>query len=80
VNLALAFGHPSEVMDMSFGDQALVAEYLWKNEKLEAKVYEVPEEIDATVASLKLKGMGIEIDELTDEQRRYLTSWKEGTI
>lgn len=80
VNLAAAEGHPSEVMDMSFGDQALVAEYLWKSEKLEAKVYEVPEEIDATVASLKLKGMGIEIDELTDEQRRYLTSWKEGTI
>ncbi len=80
VNLAAAEGHPSEVMDMSFGDQALVAEYLWKNEKLEAKVYEVPEEIDTTVARLKMKGMGIEIDELTDEQRRYLTSWKEGTI
>jgi len=80
VNLAAAEGHPSEVMDMSFGNQALVAEYLWKNERLEAKVHEVPEEIDATVARLKLKGMNIEIDELTDEQKRYLTSWKEGTI
>ena len=80
VNLAAAEGHPSEVMDMSFGNQALVAEWLWKSEKLETRVHEVPEEIDATVAMLKLKGMGIEIDELTEEQRRYLTSWKEGTI
>ena len=80
VNLAAAEGHPSEVMDMSFADQALVAEWLWKGERLEPKVHEVPEEIDATVARLKLRGMSIEIDELTDEQRRYLTSWREGTI
>ena len=80
VNLAAAEGHPSEVMDMSFANQALVAEWLWKGERLEPKVYAVPEEIDATVARLKLKGMGIEIDKLTEEQRRYLTSWKEGTI
>jgi len=80
VNLAAAEGHPSEVMDMSFADQALVAEWLWKGDRLEPKVHEVPEEIDATVARLKLRGMSIEIDELTDEQRRYLTSWREGTI
>jgi len=80
VNLAAAEGHPSEVMDMSFADQALVAEWLWKGDRLEPKVHEVPEEIDATVARLKLRGMGIEIDELTDEQRSYLTSWREGTI
>jgi len=80
VNLAAAEGHPSEVMDMSFGNQALVAEWLWQGEKLEPKVHEVPEDIDSTVARLKLKGMGIEIDELTDEQKRYLTSWKEGTV
>jgi len=79
VNLAAAEGHPSEVMDMSFANQALVAEWLWKGDKLEPRVHEVPEEIDATVARLKLRGMGIEIDELTDEQRRYLSSWKEGT-
>jgi len=80
VNLAAAEGHPSEVMDMSFADQALVAEWLWKEDRLEPKVHDVPEEIDATVARLKLRGMGVEIDELTDEQRRYLTSWREGTI
>ena len=80
VNLAAAEGHPSEVMDMSFANQALVAEWLWKGERLEPRVHDVPEEIDAKVARLKLRGMGIEIDELTDEQRRYLTSWKEGTI
>ena len=80
VNLAAAEGHPSEVMDMSFANQALVAEYLWKTEGLEPKVYDVPREIDETVARLKLRGMGIEIDELTEEQRRYLQSWREGTI
>jgi len=80
VNLAAAEGHPSEVMDMSFANQALVAEWLWKGERLEPKVHKVPEEIDATVARLKLRGMGIEIDDLTEEQRRYLTSWKEGTV
>lgn len=80
VNLAAAEGHPSEVMDMSFANQALVAEWLWKSEKLEPKVHNVPDEIDAKVARLKLKGMGIQIDELSKEQRLYLTSWKEGTI
>jgi adenosylhomocysteinase len=80
VNLAAAEGHPSEVMDMSFSNQALVAEHIWKYEKMEAGVHKVPEEIDAGVARLKLKSMGIEIDKLTEEQSRYLTSWKEGTI
>jgi adenosylhomocysteinase len=80
VNLAAAEGHPSEVMDMSFADQSLVAEWLWKGEKLEPKVYEVPGHIDETVARLKLDGMGIKIDVLTEEQERYLSSWKEGTV
>ena len=80
VNLAAAEGHPSEVMDMSFSDQALVAEWLWKGEKLEPKVYDVPEEIDAKVARLKLSGMGVEIDVLTEEQEKYLRSWKGGTL
>jgi adenosylhomocysteinase len=80
VNLAAAEGHPSEVMDMSFADQALVAEWLWKGPKLEPKVYDVPREIDEIVARLKLEGMGIRIDKLTKEQERYLSSWKEGTV
>jgi adenosylhomocysteinase len=80
VNLAAAEGHPSEVMDMSFANQALSAEYLWSRERLEPGVYRVPEEIDERVAGLKLKGMGVEIDELTEEQRRYLSSWREGTL
>ncbi|MGD2142575.1 MAG: adenosylhomocysteinase, partial [Candidatus Bathyarchaeota archaeon] len=80
VNLAAAEGHPSEVMDMSFANQSLVAEWLWKEEKLEPKVYDVPRSIDETVARLKLEGMGIEIDTLTDRQKKYLSSWKEGTI
>jgi adenosylhomocysteinase len=67
-------------MDMSFADQALVAEWLWKSPKLEVGVHEVPEEIDRTVAKLKLEGLGIRIDELTEEQRKYLTSWNEGTV
>lgn len=80
VNLAAAEGHPSEVMDLSFADQALVAEYLWKSERLEPQVYRVPEEIDAMVAALKLKSMRVEIDELTEEQEKYIKSWREGTI
>jgi len=80
VNLAAAEGHPSEVMDMSFADQALVAEWLWKNPPMEPKVYDVPKSIDERVASLKLEGMGIEIDVLTERQKKYLTSWKEGTV
>lgn len=79
VNLAAAEGHPSEVMDMSFSLQALTAEWLTKNQKLEPKVYRVPEEIDKEVSRLKLKALGIKIDELTPEQKKYLKSWQEGT-
>ncbi|MCD6431979.1 adenosylhomocysteinase [Candidatus Bathyarchaeota archaeon] len=80
VNLAAAEGHPSEVMDMSFSNQALCVEYIAKKERMPPKVYSVPREIDETVARLKLKAMGIEIDELTEEQKRYLSSWSMGTI
>jgi len=80
VNLASAEGHPSEVMDMSFANQALCVEYLVKSKRLEPKVYDVPKEIDETVARLKLKSMAIEIDELTVEQKKYIASWEEGTI
>ena len=80
VNLAAAEGHPASVMDMSFANQALGAEYMVKQGRnLEKKVYSVPKEIDREIARLKLTAMGIEIDTLTDEQRRYLTSWQEGT-
>jgi adenosylhomocysteinase len=80
INLAAAEGHPAAVMDMSFANQALCAEYMAKNASmLENKVYDVPADIDAEVARLKLKAMGIEIDTLTEEQQRYLTSWEEGT-
>jgi len=80
INLAGAEGHPAAVMDMSFANQALCAEYIAKNaSSLEKKVYDVPEEIDSEVARLKLKAMGIVIDTLTEEQRRYLSSWEEGT-
>ena len=80
VNLAAAEGHPSEVMDLSFADQALVGEWLWKNPRLEVKVHDVPENIDTQVSSLKLKAMNIDIDTLTEKQIKYLRSWKEGTI
>ncbi|HEM55854.1 MAG: adenosylhomocysteinase, partial [Thermodesulfobacterium geofontis] len=80
VNLASAEGHPSGVMDMSFANQALCVEYIVKNkDKLENKVYPVPEKIDKEVARLKLKVMGIKIDTLTSEQEKYLSSWEEGT-
>ena len=80
INLVAGQGHPVEIMDMSFAIQALTAEYIAKNhENLESKVYAVPEEIDNEVAWLKLQAMGIKIDELTDEQKRYLEEWKEGT-
>jgi adenosylhomocysteinase len=80
INLAAAEGHPAAVMDMSFANQALCAEYVARNAKsLENKVYDVPADIDAEVARLKLKAMDIEIDTLTEEQQRYLTSWEEGT-
>jgi len=80
VNLASAEGHPSEVMDMSFSNQALCVEYLAKKEKMPPKVYDVPKEIDEKVAELKLEAMSIKIDELTEEQKQYLESWKMGTI
>jgi adenosylhomocysteinase len=80
VNLAAAEGHPAVVMDMSFADQALSAEYIAKHAKeLERKVYSVPKEIDKQVACLKLKALGIEIDTLTEEQEKYLKSWEMGT-
>jgi adenosylhomocysteinase len=80
INLAAAEGHPASVMDMSFADQALCMEYLVKNKgKLEVKVHTVPEEIDKEVARLKLKAMGVAIDTLTAEQKKYLSSWEEGT-
>ncbi|MDD5337922.1 MAG: adenosylhomocysteinase [Dehalococcoidales bacterium] len=80
INLAAAEGHPASVMDMSFANQALCMEYLVKNKgKLEVKVHRVPEDIDKEVARLKLKAMGVAIDTLTAEQRKYLTSWEEGT-
>jgi adenosylhomocysteinase len=80
INLAGAEGHPAAVMDMSFANQALCAEYMARNaSKLENKVYDVPDEIDSEVAQLKLAAMGIDIDVLTEEQQRYLSSWEEGT-
>lgn len=79
VNLAAAEGHPSEVMDMSFANQALCMEYLAKSERLPPKVYPVPKEIDESVARLKLKAMKIMIDKLTAEQRRYMATWEMGT-
>jgi adenosylhomocysteinase len=80
VNLSAAEGHPSEVMDMSFANQALSVEYITKTEKMSPKVYSVPEKIDSAVAKLKLKAMNIGIDELTDEQKKYLSTWEMGTI
>jgi adenosylhomocysteinase len=80
INLSAAEGHPACVMDMSFSTQALAAEFVIKNrDKLEKKVYNISEDIEEYVADLKLKSMEIEIDELTDEQRRYLNSWEMGT-
>ena len=80
INLASAEGHPASVMDMSFANQALSAEYVVKNhEQLENRVYDVPEELDASIASLKLQALGVAIDGLTDEQGTYLNSWTMGT-
>jgi len=80
INLASAEGHPSSVMDMSFANQALSAEYVMKNhKKLEKKVYAVPQVIDAEIARLKLASMGVSIDVLTRQQEKYLASWEEGT-
>jgi adenosylhomocysteinase len=80
VNLVAGDGHPIEVMDMSFSNQALCAEYLWNNrERLENRVYDVPSEIDRSVAEIKLETIGVKIDTLTDTQIRYLSSWRDGT-
>jgi len=80
INLAAAEGHPSAVMDMSFANQALCAEYMVQHaDELEKLVYSVPEEIDTGIAALKLEAMHIEIDVLSAEQANYLTSWREGT-
>jgi len=80
INLAAAEGHPANVMDMSFANQALCMEYIVKHRgELKTKVYPVPEEIDKQVARLKLASMGIDIDKLTPEQEKYLSSWQEGT-
>jgi len=80
INLAAAEGHPASVMDMSFANQALAVHYIaTRDERLPVDVYDVPREIDSEVARLKLASMGITIDELTEEQEKYLTSWEEGT-
>ncbi|MCX5709400.1 MAG: adenosylhomocysteinase [Candidatus Omnitrophica bacterium] len=80
INLAAAEGHPAQVMDMSFANQALSAEYMVKNhKKLKRQVYKVPDDIDKNIAYLKLKSMGIKIDTLTAEQKKYLASWEMGT-
>jgi adenosylhomocysteinase len=80
INLAAAEGHPASVMDMSFANQALAAEYMVKNHaKLEKKVYPVPEDLDKRVAKMKLESMGFSIDKLTPEQEEYLAGWSEGT-
>jgi adenosylhomocysteinase len=80
INLAAAEGHPASVMDMSFANQALCVEYMVKiGKELKPKVYPVPEEVDNEVGRLKLKAMGIAIDTLTPEQRKYLESWEAGT-
>ena len=80
INLAAAEGHPASVMDMSFANQALGSEYAVKNKgKLEIRVHRVPKAIDAEIARLKLETMGIKIDSLTDEQKKYLASWEMGT-
>ncbi len=80
INLAAAEGHPASVMDMSFANQALTVEYLaTRDQRLPPDVYDVPKEIDQEVARMKLASMGITIDELTEEQRKYLSSWESGT-
>jgi adenosylhomocysteinase len=80
VNLAAAEGHPSAVMDMSFANQALGAEWMMQNaSSLDKRVYPIPTDIDQEIARLKLKAMGVEIDTLTPAQEKYLLSWEEGT-
>jgi len=80
INLAAAEGHPASVMDMSFANQALAVDYLvQEGQSLEPDVYGVPEDIDREIARMKLAAMEIEIDQLTAEQERYMTSWEGGT-
>jgi adenosylhomocysteinase len=80
INLASAEGHPASVMDMSFANQALAAEFMVKNAaNLEKRVYSIPAEVDAEIARIKLSAMGVKIDNLTPEQVKYLNSWEEGT-
>jgi adenosylhomocysteinase len=80
INLASAEGHPSSVMDMSFANQALSAEFMLRNNRdLEDDVYAVPADIDKEIARLKLNAMGVRIDKLTPEQQKYLASWEMGT-
>jgi adenosylhomocysteinase len=80
VNLSAAEGHPASVMDMSFANQSLSFEYMLQNaEKLENKVYTLPEELDREIAKIKLDAMGVKIDTLSPEQKKYLESWEEGT-
>ncbi len=79
VNLAAAEGHPSEIMSMSFMNQSLAVEYLVKNRDLEPRVYKLPDEVDHMVAKIQLEALGIQIDELTESQKKYLASWHEGT-
>jgi len=80
INLAAAEGHPSEVMDMSFANQALCVKYIAEKDRMKPKIYKVPKEIDRLVANLKLKAMGIEVDKLTEEQKKYISTWETGTI
>ncbi len=80
INLSSAEGHPSEVMDMSFANQALCVEHLAKTGKMEPKVHSVPRKIDELVAKLKLEAIGIKIDEITEEQKEYTATWEAGTV
>jgi len=80
INLAAAEGHPSEVMDMSFANQALCVKYIAEKDRIKPKIIKVPKEIDHLVANLKLKAMEIEIDNLTEEQKKYIATWETGTI
>jgi adenosylhomocysteinase len=80
INLAAAEGHPASVMDMSFANQALAAEFMLRNgSTLKPEVYVIPEELDKEIARLKLEAMGVKIDDLTTEQATYLSQWEEGT-
>ncbi|MCA9909705.1 MAG: adenosylhomocysteinase, partial [Anaerolineae bacterium] len=80
INLAAAEGHPASVMDMSFANQALAAEYMLRNgESMSSQVYRIPEDVDKEIARIKLEAMGVRIDLLTSEQEKYLNQWEEGT-